>query len=519
MPSRGVTAVVLALGSGEALHPLTGDEPGDLPVPLEVPDDPPAGHEAAAPRDRRASETPSEASGGGHSSHDPGPAEGDDLPPHKDYGACEALLPVANRPLLHYPLRSLEELFAEDPDGLARCTIVVPGEVQARAVRGYLLQRYKGSPARPEVVVAEGGASEGEALRGLMTQGRLAGDNVLVVRGSLVTDLPLREVAAQHLVRGPVLTAVLSPRSSPVEQKLGKAPKNVRYIGLSDDSPQQLVFWGGAVPGSIKELALTKGMLFPTKSATIRIDLADSEIYLFARDALETVLREDPHVELLGDHLIPRFVRKQFLRPAPPSGHRRLDSVDMEKLPDPAVLKRDEQEAYLEDLIKQMSHVDSKEAVKAHCGVYVGGERAYCMNVHSLQTYSEVSRDLANPMMAKIHGHTLAGKNNFVADSVELGNKSTIGGGCIVGDGTRMGEKSSIKRSVIGANCQLGNNVKVVNSVLMDGVVVEDGSHVQNCTICPNVEVQAKSSLKDCQIARNYVVPAGSDERGEVLTV
>ena len=204
---------------------------------------------------------------------------------------------------------------------------------------------------------------------------------------------------------------------------------------------------------------------------------------------------------------------------APPSGHRRLDSVDMEKLPDPAVLKRDEQEAYLEDLIKQMSHVDSKEAAKAHCAVYVGGGRAYCMNVHSLQTYSEVSRDLANPMMAKIHGHTLAGKNNIVADSVELGNKSTIGGGCIVGDGTRMGEKSSIKRSVIGANCQLGNNVKVVNSVLMDGVVVEDGSHVQNCTICPNVEVQAKSSLKDCQIARNYVVPAGSDERGEVLTV
>ena len=61
-------------------------------------------------------------SGGGRSSHDPGLAEGDDLPPHKDYGACEALLPVANRPLLHYPLRSREELFAEDLDGMARGT-------------------------------------------------------------------------------------------------------------------------------------------------------------------------------------------------------------------------------------------------------------------------------------------------------------------------------------------------------------------------------------------------------------
>ena len=50
-----------------------------------------------------------------------------------------------------------------------------------------------------------------------------------------------------------------------------------------------------------------------------------------------------------------------------------------------------------------------------------------------------------------------------------------IGGDVLIGDSSRVGERATIKRSVIGAHCIIGKNVKVVNSVLMDHVQLADG--------------------------------------------
>lgn len=36
-----------------------------------------------------------------------------------------------------------------------------------------------------------------------------------------------------------------------------------------------------------------------------------------------------------------------------------------------------------------------------------------------------------------------------------------MGAGCIIAAGAEIGDKTSVKRSVIGPNCVLGNNVKV----------------------------------------------------------
>lgn len=51
--------------------------------------------------------------------------------------------------------------------------------------------------------------------------------------------------------------------------------------------------------------------------------------------------------------------------------------------------------------------------------------------------------------------------DNYVDASVALGGKSNVASGCVVGRGTVLGDKCSVKRSVIGANCKLGTSVKV----------------------------------------------------------
>lgn len=45
----------------------------------------------------------------------------------------------------------------------------------------------------------------------------------------------------------------------------------------------------------------------------------------------------------------------------------------------------------------------------------------------------------------------------------------------MVGDGTSIGARCSIKKSIIGRHCNIGNNVKIINSVIMDYVTIKDG--------------------------------------------
>ena len=48
---------------------------------------------------------------------------------------------------------------------------------------------------------------------------------------------------------------------------------------------------------------------------------------------------------------------------------------------------------------------------------------------------------------------------------MKLGAKTTVGAGCIIGPGTSIGDKGSVKRSVVGADCKIGSNAKVGHSV------------------------------------------------------
>ena len=79
---------------------------------------------------------------------------------------------------------------------------------------------------------------------------------------------------------------------------------------------------------------------------------------------------------------------------------------------------------------------------------------------------------------------------NYVHEGVQLGSKTTVASACMVGRGSSLGDKCSVKRSVLGANCRLGANVKIINSVLMDGIVVDDGCHVQNSIVCSGAHLQ-----------------------------
>lgn len=50
-----------------------------------------------------------------------------------------------------------------------------------------------------------------------------------------------------------------------------------------------------------------------------------------------------------------------------------------------------------------------------------------------------------------------------------------MGAECVVGEGTRVGERASIKKSVIGKHCVIHDGVKIINSVIMNHVTISAG--------------------------------------------
>lgn len=52
----------------------------------------------------------------------------------------------------------------------------------------------------------------------------------------------------------------------------------------------------------------------------------------------------------------------------------------------------------------------------------------------------------------------------------------------LIGPDTQIGEKTSIKRSVIGSSCLIKDRVTVTNCLLMNSVTVEEG-YVSPCTL------------------------------------
>uniref|UniRef100_M8CTP6 Translation initiation factor eIF2B subunit gamma n=1 Tax=Aegilops tauschii TaxID=37682 RepID=M8CTP6_AEGTA len=92
-----------------------------------------------------------------------------------------------------------------------------------------------------------------------------------------------------------------------------------------------------------------------------------------------------------------------------------------------------------------------------------------------------------------------------------------VGPQCMLAEGSQLGDKCGVKRSVIGRHCRIGSNVKIVNSVVMNHVVIEDGCHIQGSVVCNNVQLQERAVLKDCQVGAGYTVTTGSDHKSESL--
>ncbi|XP_058107375.1 uncharacterized protein LOC131250961 isoform X2 [Magnolia sinica] len=405
----------------------------------------------------------------------------------------KALLPVANRPVLSYVLELLESSNLKD-------LIVVA--------------------AVPEDVGTAG------ALRAVAHL--LTAKDILVVSGDLVCDVPLGAVAAAHRRHDAVVTALLcaAPVSGPLETGSSggkdKAKKMTRYNIIGLDPTRQFLLFVATGAEVEKDLRIQRSMLRSVGKMEIRSDLMDAHLYAFKRAVLQEVLDQHGTFHSIRQDVVPYLVRSQLRSEVSSNGVPQTEEGWNER-----VASQDSQAWFSQnrtssapafhELAASVPNGSASGQRRIHkCCAYISGRSKYCARLNSIQAFSDINRNVIGEAN-HLSGYSFSAQNNIIHPSAELGAKTTVGPHCMLGEGSQLGDKCSVKRSAIGRHCRIGSNVKIVNSVVMNHVTIEDGCLVQGSVVCSNVHLQDHVVLKDCQVGAGFVVTAGSDHKSESL--
>ncbi|EFJ29631.1 hypothetical protein SELMODRAFT_440774 [Selaginella moellendorffii] len=394
-----------------------------------------------------------------------------DLFPLVSKDVPKALLPIGNRPLLSYVLDLLED------SNLNNVSVVVAGHESGVRVGSWIAEAYH-DRLQVEVSTVSEESGTADALRSVAH--RLSSENVMVVSGDMVCDVPLGAIASSHKRQRAGLTALLCPRT-PGEgceasaggvgtKEKAKQLAAADVIGLDSARHRLLYVASGSQLG--KEVKVPLCLMREAGQVELHTDLLDAHLYAFNRELMLEALERNEKFKSIKRDLVPHIVRSQLK-------HGRVEGT-------------------------------------LSCSAYVAGKARYCARVNTIEAYGDINRDVAGDAIY-LTGYTVSGMNNVIHPSAQTGAKTAIGPQCIIGEGSELGEKCSVKRSVVGRHCRIGSNVKVINSVVMNHVTLEDGCLVQNSVICSNVHLQERVTLKDCQVGCGYVIGVGAEHRSEAL--
>ncbi|KAF2291930.1 hypothetical protein GH714_042272 [Hevea brasiliensis] len=328
----------------------------------------------------------------------------------------------------------------------------------------------------------------------------LTAKDILVVTGDLLSDVPPGAVVAAHRRHDAVMTTMLC--SAPVG-------------GPSESG-------SAAGKGKIKK---------PRKKTSLEMKLRKlfefRRVFLvqWGRSVLQEVLDEKDRFQSLKQDVLPYLVRSQLrsqtLLNGIPQAEKKNRNEKVASINNQVVVSQILANASTPGFHKlyALGHSGSASVRQAHkCCPYIASNSKYCARLNSIQAFSDINRQVIqflNQVIGEanhLSGYSFSAHNNIILPSAQLGSKTTVGPHRMLGEGSQMGDKCTVKRSVVGRHCRIRSNVKVVNSVIMNHVTIGDGSSIQGCS---NVQLQERAGLKDCQVRAGFVVAAGCEYKGD----
>ncbi|KAG8912800.1 hypothetical protein FRC00_003765 [Tulasnella sp. 408] len=355
---------------------------------------------------------------------------------------------------------------------------------------------------------------------------------------------------------GPILTSLLYERGEITKD--GPPPL---LVGLEEKS-RTLVHI--PVEESGDDVNLRMSMLWKAPSIRFTTRYLESHVYVFRRTVLD-LLAERTDLSSIKEELIPWLCRTQYrvaarrkygsiLKPigntqalalehstvqpaAKPTRHyakKKLDAGDAgadspgglqsPKSPPTAmsIASSLPTSPRMGGLQKLLEHEENKANIDVRCAFVVHKmENGTAVRANTMKTYFDANRlclhegsyqpprEQYQPQQTSL-GSTQAAEREYWIDP-----KAQISSDSLVGPSTKVAERTSIKKSVIGSHCVIGRNVRISGCVLMDHVVVKDGAKLDGCILSRHTIVEEKCSAKESETATGVTLAAGGDYKNE----
>ncbi|CAO3568006.1 unnamed protein product [Mortierella alpina] len=283
-----------------------------------------------------------------------------------------------------------------------------------------------------------------------------------------------------------------------------KVKEVTQYVGI-DASNSQLIYLNNSDDMDSDEFSLRMSLLSHHPVMNISRLLQDGHIYVFKRWVID-LIAEVSHKRTMAsikEHVLPLLVKSQYQRTlADREGVTRAVEASVAAHPNTQKLALSLSTTQPTEN-EESSQGEWKNAVK--CKAFVLPKDVYCGRANTIPNYFDINRYYTKTT-EKIRN---PGATNQV--------QTQVGADSLIGDDTKIGDRSSVKKSTIGAHITIGKNVKIVNSIIMDHAIIEDNVKLEGCIICSGSKVCEKSTLKDCEVGGGFRVEKETTARNEQL--
>ncbi|XP_060670591.1 uncharacterized protein LOC107419573 isoform X3 [Ziziphus jujuba] len=151
---------------------------------------------------------------------------------------------------------------------------------------------------------------------------------------------------------------------------------------------------------------------------------------------------------------------------------------------------------------------------------------SYAARIDNFRSYDTVSKDIIQrwtyPLVpdVKFFGNSsvkLERQGMYRASEIGLSRSAQIGPFTVIGNGTKIGNHTTITNSVIGEGCNIGSNVSIEGSYIWDNVTIGDGCKLRHAIVCAGVIMKSGAVLEPgvilsfkVLVGQQFVVPSYS---------
>ena len=271
--------------------------------------------------------------------------------------------------------------------------------------------------------------------------------DVLIMSCDTITDYPLIPFINDFRIHDATLTCLLAQApqfSSIVGKAKDKSEKDL--IGLSNEDNSQIVFLNSEADFS-ENVSIKRSMINQCPNFVINRNLLDAHVYIIKKWAIDYVVKHD--LSSIKGELLPLLVQEQFTR-------GRSELKDCYKLSDREKLNEtfEPMKGLFRGLFLERESSDRKIICRSHMI-----NHGSCLRANNATSYLEANKLVAtNPALWSVTPSKLRGVYNSV-----------------VGKEHSIGDKSTVRRCVIGKKSVIGCKAKLQDSVVMQESTVEDG--------------------------------------------